>query len=436
MRRNSIGFIVLLVLLGLTSAIGKCLVDGDYGHTAADYAQRLFSYSPASGSTQASTSADLKFMTINQQSGFLTNCNSDPTTQATHMQNVDYVGTQETVQNVDTRCNRCNIPKIIADVAGMNTRFVMAIPWRTGQYGLSAGTSQQILETKWALLNYPGVEQRVVVALKTQPAALKGRTLWFLDAHIEYYNANARYSQLDQILAFINNDIADPTAVIVIVGDFNGGPWDRGYTTMKSNNFQNSWEKFYGSILEGNTIPADWPGSRFDHIWYREPAGVTIRVKHAEVPNVRLSDHRPVIATLSFTVAGTTPAVSSGSGSVASSGSTSTSTTTGSSSSGGGGSSNGESVVCVGPIWENNPVTIKCPNIAQKVSQVQFASYGNPTGTCGNFKLGSCVGGSSMAVVLDKCLNRNSCTFPIANNVFGDPCPNNGKHFYAQVVCK
>lgn len=392
------------MLLCAVPVYGGCLVDSDTSHSSSDYNQRLFSYT-SKQPVQPSTSSELKFMTFNLQSGFHTNCKNDVAAQAAIMRSVDYVGTQETVQNVDTRCNRCNIPNIIADTAGMATRFVMALPWRTGQYGTSVGTSQTILDTKYALLDYPLVEQRGVIAVKTQPLALQGRYLWFVNVHIEYYVPLARQSQISQIHAFIQNNIlaADPQAVIVMVGDFNGGPWDPVYATMKQAGYQNAWEVSFGSIMEGNTIPADWPGSRFDHIWYRAPTGVNISVKKAEVLNVLLSDHRPMTATLGFTFA---EPIST------------------------------ESVVCVGPIFEDVPVTIKCPSVNQVMSTVQFASYGTPTGTCQNFKLGSCIGGSSTAVVLDKCIGRNSCTFPIANNVFGDPCPNTGKHFYAQVLCK
>jgi len=438
MRLYSVGFIVLLVLLCVSSIRGKCLNDGDTGHASKDYAQRLFNYASKSP-VQPSTSSDLKFMTINLQSGFLTNCKSDPYTQANFMKGMDYVGTQETVQNVDTRCNKCNLPQIIADTAGMASRFVMTIPWRTGQYGIAAASSQTILETRHVMLDYGGVEQRVAVAIRTQPLALKGRNLWFINTHVEYYNGAARQSQIGQLMTFVRGVIAsDSKAVIVMTGDFNGGPWDAGYATIKANGFHNAWEGFFGSILEGNTIPADWPGSRFDHIWFRPSDGVTIKAKSAQVPDVRLSDHRPLVATLSFTVSGSSSS-SSGSSSSGSSvpavtASPATPKPATSSGSSGGGSGD-SSVVCVGPIWEGSPVTLTCPKSSQKISQVQFASYGNPTGTCGNFKLGKCIGGSSMAVVIDKCVGRNTCTFPVANNVFGDPCPGTGKHLMAQVLC-
>jgi endonuclease/exonuclease/phosphatase family metal-dependent hydrolase len=435
MRLYSVGFIVLLVLLCVSSIHGKCLNDGDTSHSSKDFAQRLFNYASRSP-VQPSTSSDLKFMTINLQSGYLTNCKSDPYTQANFMKGMDFVGSQETVQNVDTRCNRCNLPQIIADTAGMSSRFVMTIPWRTGQYGIAAATSQTILETRHVMLDYGGVEQRVAVAIRTQPLALKGRNLWFINTHVEFYNGAARQSQIGQLMTFVRGiSSADSKAVFVMAGDFNGGPWDAGYSTIKANGFKNAWETFFGSILQGNTIPADWPGSRFDHIWFRESNGVTIKSKNAQVADVRLSDHRPLIATLSFSVSGSSSS-SSGSSSGSSGSAPAPSNPTPSTSGGSSGAGSGDSsVVCVGPIWEGAPVTFTCPKSSQKISQVQFASYGTPTGTCGNFKLGKCIGGSSMAVVKDKCVGRNTCTFPVANNVFGDPCPGTGKHLRAQVLC-
>jgi endonuclease/exonuclease/phosphatase family metal-dependent hydrolase len=409
--------------------INGCLTDSDTSHSSADYNQRLYQYTSQERPIQPSTKAELKFMTFNQRSGFIDGCVNNVTAQALIIREVDYVGTQETVQNVDTRCNRCNIPQIIANVAGMATRFGMAIPWRTGQYGISAGTSQLILETKFLTIPYAGYETRTPVAVKTQPLALQGRYLWFVNVHIEYYSIAVRQFQMSQILNWINTEIIarDSQAVIVMAGDFNGGPWQYEYGTLKAAGYKNTWEVFYGSILEGNTIPADWPGARFDHIWYRAPTGVTVNVKHAEVLNVRLSDHRPYVATLSFTLDGVQPTVAPPTTAPTTRPTTAPTTapTT----------RPVESIVCVGPIWENMPVTFKCPNPAQKITSIQFASYGTPEGTCGNFKLGNCIGGSSYAVVKDKCLNYNSCTFPIANNVFGDPCPGTGKNFRAQVTC-
>lgn len=574
--------LVCILILCLSSAFGQCLRDSNTAQTDAAWNQRLWSYT-SNAPIQPSTSTDLKFMTYNIQSGFHANCNNNPTAQAQTMRGFDYVGTQETVQGVDTRCN-CNIPQIIANVAGMSTRYGMAMPYRTGQYGTAAGSTQQVLDTKWTVMNYVGLEPRIVLALKTKPPGLNGRFLWFVNLHVEYYNVAARQWQLGQVLNFIKNEITnvDRTAMVVVVGDFNGGPWDSGYALMKNAGYVNSWERFTGSINAGNTISAFDPGSRFDHIWYYTPSDVTATVVACEVPAILLSDHRPVTATIRFQVPGSvpvnptpatpappvpTPPVAStvrpdtpgGNTLIAKSSRWSYTTSTPGSTwntlafndaswpvsaapfvtgyvayrgvgtpfgkmdyyfrskfsvpAGKTVSSlkfsiasdnyalvfiNGQlvdhdpltwheakywnrvidvqpsvlnagenviavlvknqddwaffdlqleatyadssdtapsQVVCVGPVLETQEFNLRCPLATQKITAIQFASYGNPTGTCGNFKLGTCVGGSSMAVMEDKCRGKNSCNFMISNNVFGDPCPRNGKHFYTQVIC-
>lgn len=420
----------------------QCPNDANLPQTASAWDTLLYKYS--SVNKRASSNSDvLSFMTFNMRSGFLFNCVNDVGQQTALIRQVDYIGTQETVQNVDTRCN-CNIPKRIADEAGMDTRFVMAIPYRTGQYGISAGTSQTILDTKFITMAYTGYEHRAVVALRTQPLALQGRNLWFINTHVEYYNLDVRMNQLNKVIAFVNETVKDdPNAVVVITGDFNGGPWDNGYKLMDSSNFVNTWAKFSGNAYEGgNTIPADWPGTRLDHVWYRVPASVKVDITNAEVLNVRLSDHRPYMVKLKFTVSGgstptptatptapstCTPSSPTVAPTVAPPTAAPTTRPT---------TAPTQDVICVGPITENNNIVLTCPKANQVMDSVQFASFGTPTGSCGNFQLGNCIGGSSVAVVKDKCVGRNSCTFLNSINVFGDPCSGRGKTFVAQVLCK
>lgn len=275
-----------------------------------------------------------------------------------------------------------------------------------------------------------GYEHRAAVALRTQPLALQGRNLWFVNTHVEFYNLDVRMNQLRTVIAFINDLVKDdPKAVIVVTGDFNGGPWDNGYKLMSNSNFINTWAQFNNGdpYTGGNTIPADWPGTRLDHVWYRAPSDVQVSIPYAEVLNVRLSDHRPYIVKLSFTV----PSSSSPSTpkpTVAPSVAPTTRPTEAPT------TAPTEETVCVGPVWEGQNIVLQC-KAGQVMKRTVFASYGTATGSCGNFKLGNCIGGSSVAVVNDKCIGRNSCTFPNSNNVFGDPCPGTGKHFVAQVVC-
>ncbi len=63
-------------------------------------------------------------------------------------------------------------------------------------------------------------------------------------------------------------------------------------------------------------------------------------------------------------------------------------------------------------------------------TSVNFASYGNPTGTCPDFALGSCNALTSLSVAQGYLLGKNSATIPASNSIFGDPCIGTAKHLY------
>jgi hypothetical protein len=86
-------------------------------------------------------------------------------------------------------------------------------------------------------------------------------------------------------------------------------------------------------------------------------------------------------------------------------------------------------------VAENSVATISCPS-GTVMRTIDFASYGTPTGSCGAFSIVvSCVSRYSMSVVMDACLNKETCTVSAQNSVFGDPCPNTLKRLYIQATC-
>ena len=69
--------------------------------------------------------------------------------------------------------------------------------------------------------------------------------------------------------------------------------------------------------------------------------------------------------------------------------------------------------------------TVKCPN-RKKIVAVEFASFGNSTGACGNFALGKCNAPETKQIVEQQCLGKESCSLKVDRNQFnknGDPCP-------------
>ncbi|KAI9124039.1 hypothetical protein K1719_005339 [Acacia pycnantha] len=69
--------------------------------------------------------------------------------------------------------------------------------------------------------------------------------------------------------------------------------------------------------------------------------------------------------------------------------------------------------------------TLKCPNY-NKVSAVQFASFGDPKGACGNYAVGTCDSPAARQFVEQHCLGKQNCTIPMDPSLFpisGNACP-------------
>ncbi|MCM8568851.1 hypothetical protein NE848_05640 [Gramella jeungdoensis] len=82
------------------------------------------------------------------------------------------------------------------------------------------------------------------------------------------------------------------------------------------------------------------------------------------------------------------------------------------------------------PEFQN--LTINLP-AGKVVESVEFASYGLPTGSDGNYSIGDCHASDSKSIVEAYALGKNSFTIPADNSVFGDPCHNIVKRLYVAV---
>ncbi|XP_013598156.1 PREDICTED: beta-galactosidase 11 [Brassica oleracea var. oleracea] len=82
--------------------------------------------------------------------------------------------------------------------------------------------------------------------------------------------------------------------------------------------------------------------------------------------------------------------------------------------------------------------TLKCSG-NKKISEVEFASFGNPIGTCGNFTLGTCNAPVSKQVIEKHCLGKGECVIPVNKSTFQqdkkDSCKNVVKTLAVQVKC-
>ena len=94
----------------------------------------------------------------------------------------------------------------------------------------------------------------------------------------------------------------------------------------------------------------------------------------------------------------------------------------------------GVTYVC-GTAQESQTLTITAP-AGYKFTQVLFASYGTPNGTCGNFTIdNACHSLTSVSVVQGYLLGQTgTISIPATNANFGDPCPGIGKRLYVQAA--
>ncbi|CAK9144920.1 unnamed protein product [Ilex paraguariensis] len=81
---------------------------------------------------------------------------------------------------------------------------------------------------------------------------------------------------------------------------------------------------------------------------------------------------------------------------------------------------------------------LTCPE-DKVIKQVEFASFGDPYGACGNFYVGNCTSPNSQKVVEQYCLGKNSCAISLERGVFddqsNDSCPDVYKTLAVQVRC-
>ncbi|KAJ3678016.1 hypothetical protein LUZ60_001819 [Juncus effusus] len=80
-------------------------------------------------------------------------------------------------------------------------------------------------------------------------------------------------------------------------------------------------------------------------------------------------------------------------------------------------------------------VHLSCPN-GRIIKSVKFASFGNPSGSCGVFMHGTCRYTNSVSVVEKACLNVNNCEVPLSEEKFGnDLCGGIVKSLAVEAIC-
>lgn len=78
---------------------------------------------------------------------------------------------------------------------------------------------------------------------------------------------------------------------------------------------------------------------------------------------------------------------------------------------------------------------LHCPSSGHLIKSIKFASFGTPTGHCGSFTYGHCNTNSTMSIIEEACIGRESCSVEVSIEKFGDPCKGAVKNLAVEASC-
>ncbi|CAF1545483.1 unnamed protein product [Adineta ricciae] len=88
-----------------------------------------------------------------------------------------------------------------------------------------------------------------------------------------------------------------------------------------------------------------------------------------------------------------------------------------------------------GNVGTNFSINLSCEQNNGMISKIDFASYGTPSGICGQMKQGTCHAVNTSSIVEKICLGKQKCSIPATYDNFGDPCFGTEKRLWIQVQC-
>ncbi|KAJ8767420.1 hypothetical protein K2173_017464 [Erythroxylum novogranatense] len=84
--------------------------------------------------------------------------------------------------------------------------------------------------------------------------------------------------------------------------------------------------------------------------------------------------------------------------------------------------------------YEGSKLEISCQG-GNKISDVEFASFGNPSGQCNSFQKGSCDSDIALSVVQQACVGEEMCSFTVTKETFGSTSCGNTNRLAVQATC-
>ena len=208
----------------------------------------------------------------------------------------DLVGLQE-VDVGTTRVSGRNLIAELAQQTGMDYVFSNNYNYQGGQYGNGILSRFPIVARDHRLLpNVAGSEQRGWLKAVVD---VGGGNVSFWVTHLSATSTN-----LERLMCVTNFNAWLPaeTVPVIFTGDFNDNPASTVHSRMAT-----FWNDLWSQVGAGfgYTIPANSPNKRIDYIWTGN--ATLLQPGSAWVPVTSASDHRPVVAEMTLTLADTNP---------------------------------------------------------------------------------------------------------------------------------
>ncbi len=173
------------------------------------------------------------------------------------------------------------------------------------------------------------------------------------------------------------------------------------------------------TVCQGATQTLD-AGSGYSYLWSDNSTNQTLDVSTFGIYSVTITDGNNCTADDQINISQETVDVSAGFDQIICEGNSVTLN-----------GANSHGTICA-TADEDNPATLTAP-LGAVFTNVVFASYGLPTGSCGNFSVGSCHSNTSQSVAEGLLIGQNNVTISASNGVFGDPCVGTRKRLYIEV---
>ncbi|CAO2176948.1 unnamed protein product [Urochloa humidicola] len=85
--------------------------------------------------------------------------------------------------------------------------------------------------------------------------------------------------------------------------------------------------------------------------------------------------------------------------------------------------------------YEKAKIHLQCDH-GRKITEIKFASFGTPQGSCGGYSEGACHAHKSYDIFWKNCIGQERCGVSVVPDVFGgDPCPGTMKRAVVEAIC-